>query len=69
MNSDGLWWVSCPRATFGIVVQSGRVVDAAPYGRRWCVGREWPELSNWLRFRGYSLYYVGSSAGTTELWL
>lgn len=32
--SDGrLIWVSFPRATFGIVVRDGRVVDGAPYGR------------------------------------
>jgi hypothetical protein len=38
---DARWvWVSLPRATFAIVVQAGRVVDAAPYGRRY-IG--WPE--------------------------
>lgn len=26
-------WVSLPRATFGIVVRNGRVVDGAPYAR------------------------------------
>lgn len=26
-------WVSLPRATFGIVVRAGRVVDGAPYAR------------------------------------
>lgn len=27
-------WVSLPRATFGIVVRDGRVVDGAPYALR-----------------------------------
>jgi len=67
--SDGLWWVSNRRATFGLVVDAGRVIEAAPYGRRWCVGREWPELRNWLRYRGYDLFYVGIRAGTHEPWL
>lgn len=26
-------WVSLPRATFGIVIRDGRVVDGAPYAR------------------------------------
>lgn len=30
---DRLIWVSLPRATFGIVVRDGRVVDGAPYAR------------------------------------
>lgn len=31
-----LIWVSLPRATFGIIVRDGRVVDGAPYARgRW----------------------------------
>ena len=31
---DARWiWVSLPRATFGLIVMDGRVVDAAPYGR------------------------------------
>lgn len=28
-------WVSLPRATFALIVHGGRVVDAAPYGRRY----------------------------------
>jgi hypothetical protein len=32
---DARWvWVSLPRATFALVIRDGRVVDAAPYGRR-----------------------------------
>jgi len=31
--ADRMIWVSLPRATFGIVIRNGKVVDAAPYGR------------------------------------
>lgn len=31
--ADRLIWVSLPRATFGIIVRDGRVVDGAPYAR------------------------------------
>lgn len=31
--ADRLIWVSLPRATFGIVIRDGRVVDGAPYAR------------------------------------
>lgn len=30
---DRMIWVSLPRATFGIVIRDGRVVDGAPYAR------------------------------------
>lgn len=34
--ADARWiWVSLPRATFALIVHEGRVVDAAPYGRRY----------------------------------
>ena len=33
---DARWiWVSLPKATFALIVHEGRVVDAAPYGRRY----------------------------------
>lgn len=28
-------WVSLPRATFALIIADGKVVDAAPYGRRY----------------------------------
>jgi hypothetical protein len=31
--TDRWIWVSLPRATFGIIVRDGRVVDGAPYAR------------------------------------
>lgn len=32
-QSDRMIWVSLSRATFGIIVRDGRVVDGAPYAR------------------------------------
>jgi hypothetical protein len=34
-EGDRWIWVSLARATFAIAVRDGRVVDAAPYGRRY----------------------------------
>lgn len=31
--ADRMIWVSLPRATFGLVIRDGRVVDGAPYAR------------------------------------
>jgi hypothetical protein len=36
---SGLLWVSSPRATVGLVVAGGVVVESPPYGRRWAMGR------------------------------
>lgn len=65
-TSDGLWWVSSGRATFGLIVRNGIVVEAAPYGRKWCVRREWTELMAWLRFRGYALRHITSNATSLD---
>lgn len=43
-TSDGLIWHSTPRATVGLVVSGGVVVDAPPYARGWALGRPAPEL-------------------------
>jgi len=64
-DSDGCWQVRSERATFGLVVQDGIVIEAAPYGRKWCVGREWAELRLWLDYRGYTVTFI-SSAGTLD---
>lgn len=45
--------VSLPRATFGLVVRNGRVVDAAPYGRRY-VGMDERLAADALRRAGAS---------------
>lgn len=49
--TDRCIWVSLPRATFGLIVRDGRVVDAAPYGRRY-VGMDEREAAERLRQAG-----------------
>ena len=63
---DGLYWVSAPRATFGLLVRNGIVAESAPYGRKWCLGRVWIELETWLRYRGYDVRRVSRNAGTLD---
>ncbi|GAB1824420.1 hypothetical protein [Herbidospora sp. RD11066] len=41
---DGLIWWSTEKATFGLVVRGGVVVEAAPYARRWAQGRKAEEI-------------------------
>lgn len=49
--TDRCIWVSLPRATFGLIVRDGRVVDAAPYGRRY-VGTDEQAAAERLRQAG-----------------
>ncbi|MDP9841099.1 hypothetical protein [Streptosporangium lutulentum] len=47
MNDDlknGLIWWSTHRATVGLVVRDGIVVESAPYARRWAQGRDAREI-------------------------
>ncbi len=41
---DGLIWWSTEKATVGLVVRDGVVVEAAPYARRWAQGRRAEEI-------------------------
>ncbi|WP_346100748.1 hypothetical protein [Nonomuraea maheshkhaliensis] len=41
---DGLIWWSTGRATVGLVVRDGVVVETAPYARRWAKGRDAREI-------------------------
>lgn len=40
-------WVNLPYATFGIEVDGGRVVDAAPIGK-WMIGKETSAIRKWI---------------------
>lgn len=53
MIRDGqLIWVSVPGwATFGLIVDAGRVVEAAPICR-WAVGEQERTVADYLRRRG-----------------
>jgi hypothetical protein len=44
-------WVSLPHATFAVVVQGGRVVDAAPIAR-WAVGKSERQVADYFRRKG-----------------
>lgn len=44
MTANGLIWCSTPKATVGLVVRDGRVVDCPPYARRWAMGRDAREV-------------------------
>ncbi|WP_067173592.1 hypothetical protein [Microtetraspora niveoalba] len=41
---NGLIWWSTHRATVGLVVRDGVVVESAPYARRWARGRDAGEI-------------------------
>ncbi|TKK86772.1 hypothetical protein FDA94_20140 [Herbidospora galbida] len=56
---DGLIWWSTAKATFGLVVSDGVVVEAAPYARRWAQGRPADEvLEKARRSRGVSVEWI-----------
>lgn len=48
-------WVSLPYATFALLTRDGRVVAAAPYGRRY-VGRDERVVAAELRARGATFH-------------
>lgn len=51
MSEQGWVWVSLRWATFGVRVEGGRVVDAAPIAS-WCVGRGEAWVADYWRRRG-----------------
>ncbi|HRZ18557.1 MAG TPA: hypothetical protein P5136_00675 [Methanofastidiosum sp.] len=53
-----LYWVTQPHATFGIVVKNGRIVEAAPIGRRY-IGQDFLEVAEGiLSRRGSDIVFV-----------
>ena len=46
--------MSLPWATFGLAVEGGRVVNAAPIAR-WAIGRDEAEVAAYYRRRGAQL--------------
>lgn len=60
---DARWiWVSLPRATFALIVHEGRVVDAAPYGRRY-LGWDERRAAHALRRAGAAFHPLPPSSG------
>jgi len=53
--NNGLRWfrASNDRATFGFAIEDGRVVECAPYGRKWLLGRNKARARQALRSRGF----------------
>jgi hypothetical protein len=47
-------WVSLPHATYGLAVDGGKVVTAAPIGW-WAVGKDEQYVADYLRRRGARL--------------
>jgi hypothetical protein len=58
LRGSGLIWYSAPRATVGMVVEDGQVVDAAPYARSWAMGRT-----------AQQIWEQGAAAGAQLRWL
>lgn len=46
-----LIWVSLPYATFGIEVDGGRVIDAAPIAH-WMIGKDTRFIREWIKKKG-----------------
>ena len=59
-------WCSGPRATFGLIVRDGVVIEAAPYARRWCQGRNAVEIAWRLMRQGYEIRWMVFNAGTLD---
>lgn len=62
MNDCLLLWCASRRATVGLVVRDEVVIDAAPYVRRWTMGRNIMDLVPQLKARGF-VVKVQSSDG------
>jgi hypothetical protein len=46
MQSDVVYWISTPLATFGLIVRKGVVIEAAPFARKSCLGKTIREAWN-----------------------
>ncbi len=52
-----IWW-STPKATVGLIVRGGYVVDCPPYARRWTLGRPIGELLDQAVRTGVTLHWL-----------
>jgi hypothetical protein len=57
--TDGWYYATSPKATFGFEIDRGRVTAVAPYGRRWLLGRTDEEAVAALGDKGYVLQRGG----------
>lgn len=68
MPGDLLLWCASRKATMGLVVRGETVVDAAPYVRRWTMGRNIFTLLPELKKRGFRVAVLNTDGGGFE-WL
>ncbi len=57
-DADGVIWYSTPKATVGLVVKDGIVVDSAPYARRWALGCSARQIWDQGIAHGHSLKWL-----------
>jgi hypothetical protein len=57
-DASGLIVYSTPRATVGLIVRDGRVVDCPPYARKWAMGRDARELWRDGKRKGAQLVWL-----------
>jgi len=53
-----LYWISTPRATFGVVTEQGIVTQAAPIAR-WTISKTIERVLDYYRQRGAIIIEVG----------
>jgi hypothetical protein len=52
---DGWYRAEGNRATFAFCVTHGRVIEAAPYGRKMLVGRSWADAWEYCQSHGFNV--------------
>ena len=62
----GLIYLSTPKATVGLIVQDGLVVDGPPYARRWTLGRDAREVWREAAQRGATLAWLPDHDGRIQ---
>lgn len=51
-------WISLPYATFGLVLERGKVVQAPPIAR-WTIGKTMSTVVNYYRKKGATIRPIG----------
>jgi hypothetical protein len=55
---NGLIYMSTARFTVGLIVVNGMVIDAAPYARKWTLGRQAAQVWRDARRRGARVVWL-----------